>query len=97
MTPRKKALWMLLVTSFLTVLPYFFLEMEPFPKKSLPIIWIFCSWNFFAYGFGRDMWPWQLVELKGNQEGSPAYRALHFWGTGALYLAFLAAVALSNQ
>lgn len=88
---------MLGVTSFLTVMLYLFKDLETYPRRGLPILWMFFSWNSFAYGFGKDMWPWQFVELKGNQEGSPAYRAIHFWGTGALYLALLATVAFSDQ
>ena len=97
MTPRNKAIWLLLLTSTLTVILYAFKDLEPFPKKALPIIWIFFSWNFFAYGFSRDMWPWGLAELYGGKEGRPGIRSLWFWFTAAYYLGYLAILAISDQ
>ncbi len=96
MNPKNKAVSVWGTLSVLTMLLYFFCGMEPYPRRALPLIWAFFSWNFFAYGFNRDMWPWVWIELKGGASGKPSEREFMFWGSAAMYLALLATIAFAN-
>lgn len=96
MTPRSKGLWALGVTFVLTLLTTIFKEFEPGYAKGNWLIWMFWSWNYFAYAFDKRMLPWQFIELKGNGEGHPLARKVVFWGTAVVYLAFLALVAFAG-
>ena len=96
MTPKIKALWVGGVTLALTALVAIFREFEAGNVKVIWFIWAFCSWNFFAYGFGKDMWPWVFVELNGGGKGKPGHRKFYFWFTAGIYLAFLATAAFAD-
>ncbi len=96
MKARSKALWVCGIASALTVALYAFADMGLYPSRALPLLWCFFSWNFFAYGLGRDMWPWILVELKGGRQGKSGVREVHFWMTVATYLGLLATIAFSG-
>lgn len=80
----------------LTASLYGFADVGLYPRRALPLLWCFFSWNFFAYGFDRDMWPWIFVELKGGHKGKPGVREVHFWLTAATYLAMLATIAFAD-
>jgi hypothetical protein len=96
MNPRNKALWVGGVLFVLTALVTLLREMGAGYAKGIWVIWAFCAWNFFAYGFSKDMWPWQFVELKGGKEGKPGERGFWFWFTAVIYLAFLATMAFAD-
>ena len=93
MTEKTKALWVLglafVLTALLTILKTF----EPGNVSAIWLIYVFCAWNFFAYGFDFDMWPWVFVELEGRGEGKPSHREFYFWFTAAIYVALLATIA----
>lgn len=59
----------------------------------LLLTWGFFSWNFYAYGFDRDMWPVTFVQLDGGGKGHPVAREAVFWSTCAVYLVILAMIA----
>lgn len=96
MTPKNKALRVGGVTLVLTALVTIFREFEPGYVNGIWVIWAFFSWNYFAYAFDRDMWPWIFVELNGGGKGNPTERTVFFWGTAAVYLAFLAVMAFAD-
>lgn len=84
------------MTFILTVLATLLRERDPSDINAVWVIWAFCSWNYFAYAFDRDMWPWIFVELNGGGKGNPAERTVFFWGTAVVYLAFLAVMAFAD-
>jgi len=96
MTAKNKALWVGGVTFVLTALVTFFKEFKPGYANGIWFIWTFCSWNYFAYAFDKRMLPFQFVELKGGNEGSPLNRTIFFWGTTGVYLAFIATMAFAK-
>lgn len=93
MSPRSKALWVGSVASVLTLLLYVVGDMPLYPSRALPILWAFFSWNFYAFGVDRDMWPWVFVELDGHGQGHPFAREVVFWITAVFYLMLLATIA----
>ena len=95
MTPKNKSIFTLGVTFFLTTLVTLFKDFEPGYAKANWVIWGFFGWNFFAYGFGRDMWPWIFIELQGKN-GRHSWRTIVFWGTAVIYLSFLATAAFNG-
>ncbi len=96
MSPKNKAFRVGCLTLALTALVTIFRELEPGYAKGIWAIWSFFAWNFFAYAFDWRMLPWQFIELKGGKEGNPTERTVFFWGTAAVYLAFLAVMAFAN-
>lgn len=96
MTPKNKALWVGGVLTVLTVLVCLFSRMGAYYVKQMWLPWAFFSWNFYAYGFDRDMWPWQFDELYGKSKGRPGVREFHFWGTAVIYLLFLATMVFAD-
>jgi hypothetical protein len=96
-TEKCKSLWVWAVTFLLTVLVTFLKKFEPGNVNAIWLIWIFCSWNFFAYAFDKNMCPWQFEELYGQGRGKPSNRSFYFWGTAAIYLAFLAVAAFADK
>ena len=96
MTPKNKAFRMGCLTMALTALVTIFRELEPGYAKGIWVIWAFFSWNYFAYAFDQDMWPWIFIELNGGGKGNPTERPVFFWGTAAVYLAFLAVMAFAD-
>ena len=97
MTAKNKALWVGGVTFVLTALVTIFKEFEPGNVNAIWIIWAGFSWNYFAYGFERQMLPWVWVELQGRGRGNPIERTVVFWLTAAIYLAFLSLAAFSDK
>jgi hypothetical protein len=97
MTAKSKALWVGCVTFLLTALVTIFKEFQPGNVNAIWFIWVFCSWNYFAYAFDRDMWPWVFVELYGGGKGKPSNRSFYFWGTAVIYLAFLGVAAFADK
>lgn len=85
------------VLTLFTLLLYIFGDMPVYPYRALPLLWCFFSWNFFAYTFNRRMWPWQFIELHGQDKGVPGWRSLWFWFTAAIYAALLATIAFAGQ
>lgn len=93
MTKRIKGLGMLCLTFVLTFLITIVKEIEPGYERGNWVIWIFWSWNYFAFAFDKRMLPWQFTELKAGGEGNPIARTMAFWGTAGVYIAFLALTA----
>lgn len=90
MTAKNKSLWVVGVTFLLTVMAVAFKDFDYGNVRAIWAIWAGFSWNYFAYGFEKQMLPWVWVELQGGGRGNPMERAVVFWVTAALYLAFLA-------
>lgn len=84
------------VLSFLSLLVYVFFDLSSLSRSSLPWIWAFFAWNFYAYGFDRGMWPRVFVELDGHGKGSRFAREVVFWVCALLYAAFLATLASAS-
>lgn len=80
------------VTTSITLLLYIFVDMPAYPRRALPLVWGFYSWNFYAYSFGRRMWPWQFNELQGQGKGNPNWRAFWFWFSAMQYVVLLVAI-----
>ncbi len=97
MTAKNKALWVGSLTFALTLLVTIFKDFEDGYAKGNWLIWASCAWNYFAYGFERQMIPWVWVELKGHGQGNPTERTVVFWVTAFIYLAFLALAAFSEK
>ncbi len=97
MTPKTKAAWAAGATLIFTALVTIFREFEPGYVKGIWFISCFCTWNYFAYGFDRNMWPSTFVELDGGGKGDPANRTFFFWGTLAMHLSFLALMAFADK
>lgn len=93
MHPRAKALWVWGVVSLLSVLLLVTKGTREFSDGALLLIWLFFSWNFFAYGFDRGMWPRAFVELDGQGKGNKIQREVFFWGTAVVYVSLLAFIA----
>jgi hypothetical protein len=91
MRQRTKALWVWGVVSLLSLLLLVTKGTREFSDGALLLIWLFFSWNFYAFGFSNDMWPFQFAELKKN--GSKIQREVFFWGTSVVYLSLLAVIA----
>jgi len=83
------------MTFALTALVTILKDFESGYGKIVWLTWIFHAWNFIAYAFDRDMWPWVWVELKGKS-GSRRERTFMLWGTAVLYLSFLSVMAFSD-
>jgi hypothetical protein len=96
MTPKTNAAWTGVVTFICTALVTIFREFEPGYAKGIWFLWFFFSWNYFAYAFDRDMWPWVFSELYGRGKGKSGVRKFHFWGTLAIHLSFLSVMAFAN-
>lgn len=93
MTRKIKGLGVLFFTFALTFLIAIFKDLDPGYEKGNWVLWVFWSWNYFAYAFDKRMLPWQFSELKAGREGNPTARTIAFWGTAGVYLAFLALAA----
>jgi len=79
------------MTSALTILLLIVGDTGEFTNGGLLIAWGFFSWNFYAYGFSSDMWPFQFVELK--EDGNLLAREVAFWATAGMYFLILATIA----
>ncbi len=97
MTAKSKALWVGSVTFLLTALVTIFREFDSGYVKIIWFAWVFHGWNYFAFAFDRDMWPWIFVELYGRGKGNSTERVAFFWGTAAVYLSFLAVMAFADK
>ncbi len=97
MTPKSKAAWAGGVTFAVTALVTMFREFEPGYVNGIWFIWIFISWNYFAYAFDRGMFPRNFVELDGGGKGKPNHRTAYFWGTLVIHLSFLATMAFADK
>ena len=86
-------LWVWGVMTVLSVAICLIFPMAEYPKKAMPLVWGFFSWNFFAYAFDKDMWPWVFVELSGGGKGDRGWRLVWFWLAALLYGILLAAIA----
>lgn len=93
MTAKNKSLWVGGVTFLLTVMTVAFKDFDSGNVRAIWVIWAGFSWNYFAYGFEKQMLPWVWVELRGEGRGNPVERAVVFWVTAALYLAVIALAA----
>lgn len=93
MIPKKIGLGMWAVISVATVLLYFTVGSREFTDGALMMTWAFFSWNYFAYAFDKDMWPFVFVELDGGGKGKPSWRTFYFWLSVVLYAALLATIA----
>jgi hypothetical protein len=97
MTEKGKALLVGGVTFLLTAIVTSFREFDTGYVKIIWFAWVFHSWNYFAFAYDRDMWPWIFVELYGQGKGNPTERMVFFWGTAAVYLMFLALMAFADK
>ena len=88
---------MVCVTFAFTALVTIFKDLEVGYARGIWILWIFWSWNYFAYGFDRQMLPWVWVELQGHGKGKKTERTVVFWITAFLYLCFLAVMAFAES
>lgn len=93
MNKKNNALLVWIVVSAMTLLLYVVSGTREFTDGGLLIAWVFFSWNFYAYGFDRGMWPRGFVELDGYGNGHPLARKVVFWITAGLYLMLLATIA----
>lgn len=93
MTPRNLGLLMWGILSMLTIVLYLIDSMPEYPKKALPLLWCFFSWNYYAYAFDKRMWPPQFVELHGSGKGVSSWRAFWFWAAVLQYVGLLGLVA----
>ncbi len=93
MDKRTKAFWVWGTASGLTLLLYALGDLAIYPSRALPFIWAGFSWNFYAYGVGRGMWPRGFVELDGQGKGNSLAREVVFWASAWLYLLLLATIA----
>lgn len=96
MTPKNKALWVAGVTFLSTALVTLLRDFEPGYIKAYWAIWAGLSWNYFAYGFDRGMMPTVFVELDGGGKGNPVERAVFFWITAAIHVAFISLMAFAD-
>lgn len=96
MTPKNKALWVTGVTFLSTSLVTLFRDFEQGYASGIWFLWLFWSWNYFAYGFDKGMLPSVFVELDGDGKGDPVARGFVFWLTATIYLAFIAAAGFVN-
>jgi hypothetical protein len=96
MTARIKSLWVLGATFLMTVSATSFKDFDAGNAEAIWVIWAGFSWNYFAFGFERQMLPWVWVELQGRGQGSPTERQVVFWATAAIYLAFLSLAVFSD-
>ena len=95
---KYKSLWVAGVTFLLTGLVTIFKEFEPGNVNAIWFIWFCVSWNYFAYAFDRRMLPSNYdLDDAGKHPAGPIARAFLFWGTAAIYLAFLAVAAFADQ
>lgn len=95
-TPKKIGLSVWGGLTLFTLL-VFIVGTRHFTDGALVLMWCFFSWNFYAYAFNRRMWPWQFIELHGQDKGVPGWRSLWFWFTAAIYAALLATIAFAGQ
>lgn len=93
MTPKKLGLSAWMILSAATVLLYLVSDLPEYPARALPLLWAFFSWNYFAYAFDKDMWPFVFVELDGGGKGKSSWRKFYFWLSVFLYAALLATIA----
>jgi len=96
MTTQSKAAWVAGLTFIFTALVTIFRKFEPGYINGIWLIWFFFAWNYFAYAFDRDMWPWIFDELKGKGNGKKNERSIFFWGSSILHLSFLATMAFAD-
>ena len=96
MSPRNKSLLVLAGTSVLTLVAYLIRAVHHPVDDGLLLMWVFCAWNFFAYGFDKDMWPWVWVQLEGGNNGKFAERRFMFLGTALIYMALLATFSFAG-
>ena len=95
-TPMKLGLWVWGALTSLTVIVWLVFGTRQFTDGGLLIVWCLYSWNFFAYAFDRDMWPWQFVELNGKGLGAPSWRAFWFGFSVVMYAIILGAIAWAS-
>lgn len=93
MSRRNRCLFVWVVVSSLTLLLLVASDTGEYTDGGLLITWLGFSWNFYAYGYERGMWPRGFVELDGHGKGHPLARKAAFWLTAAVYLALLATIA----
>ncbi|TBO27583.1 hypothetical protein EYS42_16675 [Aquabacterium lacunae] len=73
-----------------------FRNFEQGDASGIWFLWLFWSWNYFAYGFNKRMLPWQFVELMGGDKGNSVARGFVFWLTAFIYLAFIATAGFAD-
>lgn len=93
MSARKIGLRVWALLSAATVILSLLADVPAYPALALPLLWCFFSWNYFAYAFDKDMWPFVFVELDGGGKGKPSWRKFYFWLSVFLYAALLATIA----
>lgn len=97
MNRKNKSLYIWLTLTALTLLLYFVRDLPAYPSRALPIIWAFFSWNFWAYGIDKGMWPRNFVELDGQGKGNRLAREVMLWLTAAIYLSLLGVLFFSKK
>ena len=93
MSPKSKAILTGGTLFVLTALVTIFREVGSSNVKAIWLIFAGFSWNIFAYGFDRGMWPRTFVELDGRNKGNPVAREAVFWLSATVYLALMATFA----
>lgn len=93
LTPRHFGLSVWVGVTALTIFLYAMVDIPTYQSRALPLIWLFDSWNFYAYAFDKRMWPWQFIELHGQGKGQPGWRAFWFWFSVVMYSIILGAIA----
>ncbi|WP_131281375.1 hypothetical protein [Hylemonella gracilis] len=96
MSKTKKSLCLWLTLTILTLLLYCVKDLAVYPSRALPLIWVFFSWNFLAYGIDKGMWPVTFIELDGNGKGNRIAREVMLWLTSAIYLSLLGVLFFSE-
>jgi hypothetical protein len=96
MEKKTKSIVVWATVTALTILLYAAINLPVYPRRALPIIWAFFSWNIVAYGFDRGMWPVAFVELDGGGKGNPLAREVMFWATAIVYTLLLVTLAWAD-
>ena len=95
MSKKNKDLAIWLILGALTLGVYAFSNLDAGWQKLLPVVFAGISWNIYAYGVDKGMWPRRFIELDGYGMGRPMAREVIFWVTTAIYLMLLALLIFS--
>lgn len=92
MSRRNRSHFTWAVISAMTLLLLIVGDTGDYTDGGLIVTWIGFSWNLYAYGYERAMWPRGFVELDGQGKGNPLARKVIFWLTAAVYIGLLATI-----
>lgn len=96
MTPKVTGLLVWGLLTALTVLLYLIRPIPVYPSKALPLMWLFFSWNFYAYAFDKNMWPTTFIELDGYGRGKKGWRQFWFLIDVVIYVLLLSAIFIAS-